>query len=403
MVNLLRARIEQGEKLTLEECIELAIENNPNIQAARSTAKTYDGKIGQAKSDYMPQVNLSSGYDRSKQQVNTLDSYQNSVSLNQLIYDFGKTSTFVKIQKLGQEASNTNIDDVVNNIVYEVKSSYYKVLYTLKTKEVYAQSVEQYEEQLKQANAFYEEGLKPKIDVITAEVNLSNAKFNYIKSENEVSNAYADLNYTIGLQETLSYQLADNLDFGNYDMALNDALKVAYEGRPDLKGEITKETIALESVKLAKKDYYPRLNASSGYGLGGRDFPLDSSWSVGASITLPVFNGLLTHNKVKEAKANLEVAQSNLEILKLNIFKDVQKAHIAFTEARKRIPVAEKTVEQAKEGYEMASGRYEVGIGNSIEVKDAEVTYSNAKLTYYETLYDYNVAKSNLEKVIGRK
>ena len=408
MVNLLKARIEEGEKLSLEQCIELAIENNPNIQAAKNTTAIFEGRIGQAKSNYLPQINLTSGYNRRNASTDaeideSSNSYQGNVSLNQLIYDFGKTSTQVKIHKIGLEGATADVNNIINEIVYSVKESYYKVLYAIQSKKVYKESVNQYEKQLEQAKAFYEEGLKPKIDVTTAETNLSNAEFNYIKAENEVNTAYADLNNALGVPEALTYDLADDLEFKDYDISLNNAVDEAYESRPDLKGVISQQTAASESVKLAKKDYFPELQAVTGYGLGGREFPLDDSWSVGAEITLPIFNGLLTHNKIKEAKANLNVAKSNQEILKLNIFRDVQKAHISFLQAKKRIPVVEKTVKQAKENYELASGRYEVGVGNPIEVKDAEVTYSNAKLAYYQTLYDYDVARSNLDRVVGRK
>lgn len=407
-VNQLKARIEQGEKLSLEQCIELAVENNPNILAARSTIKAHEGKIGQSRSNFLPQINLSSGYSRRNTQTtssvdDSSNSYSGSISLNQLIYDFGKTSTQVKISRLGLEGASAEVQNVVNNIVYSVKVSYYKVLFTLQTKKVREESVEQYQKQLEQAQAFYKEGLKPKIDVTTAETNLSNAEFNLIKAENEVKSAFADLNNAIGIPEALDYTLADSLKYNEYNIAFSSAIEQAYTNRPDLKGVILKESAAKESVKLNKKEYLPELKAVSGYGLGGNEFPLDDSWSVGAEVTLPVFNGLLTHNKIKEAKANLEVAEYNQEILMLNIFRDVKKAHISFEESKKRIPVSEKALKQAKETFELATGRYKVGVGNPIEVKDAEVTYSNAKLSYYQTIYDYNVARSNLEKVIGSK
>lgn len=408
MVSMLKAKIDQGEKLSLEQCIELAIENNPNIKAIKNATKVYESRIGQAKAGYLPQVDLSSGYNRrnsitSSPVDKSSNSYQGNISLNQLVYDFGKTSTAIKIQKLGLEAGNANVNNTVNEITYSVKKAYYNVLYAQKSKEVCKESQEQYEQQLKRAKAFFNEGLKPKIDVTIAEVNLSNAKFNYIKADNAVESAYSDLNKALGISEVLTYNLSDALEFQDHDFTFDTALEEAYKNRPDLKASTSKESAASESVKLAKKDYLPKLQAVANYGLGGSEFPLDNGWSVGGEITLPVFDGFLTHNKVKEAQVNLEAAKLDQEILKLNIFQEVQKAYIAIKEAKKKIPVSELTVKQAKEGFELATGRYEVGIGNPIEVKDAEITYSNAKLSYFQALYDYNVAKSNLERVVGRK
>jgi outer membrane protein TolC len=328
---------------------------------------------------------------------------QANVSLNQVIFDFGKISSSVKIQDYNLKSSESELDNTIIQIIYNVKKAYYGVLSALKSKEVYAKAVSQYEQLLAQSRAFYDEGLKPKIDVTTAEVNLSNAKLNYIKADNMVKTAYASLNNAIGIPDTLSYSLEDNLIVKEYDISFNNALDNAYNNRPDLKAIAVKKSAVTETIQLSKKDYLPELRGVTNYGFGGKDFPLDSGWSVGANITLPVFNGFLTRNKIKEAEANLNLTKSNEEILKQNVLLDIQQTYISFVEAEKSIPVTELTVKQAKENFDIATGRYKVGVGNPIEVKDAELTYRNAELTWIQTLYDYNIAVSNLERAMGIK
>ncbi|MFH0703028.1 MAG: TolC family protein [bacterium] len=408
LINLIKANIEKGDALTLEQCIEFAIDNNPNITSAKNTAKVIESKVSQAKSNYLPQLNLSTGYDRRNSSTDSSydkssNQMQANITLNQVIYDFGKIASNVKIQNYNLKSSESDLDNTVIQTVFYVKKAYYGVLSAVKSKEVYTKAVDQYNDLLKQANAFYKEGLKPKIDVTTAEVNLSNAKLNLIKADNAVKTAYANLNNAIGISDALNYNLKDNLVFSKYDIDFQNALDNAYNNRPDLKTIAVKESSASESVKLSKKNYLPELNGFSNYGFGGKGFPLDNGWSVGANITLPVFNGFLTKNKIKEAEANLNVVKSNEEILKQNALLDVQQAYISFIEAEKSIPVAELITKQAKENFDIAIGRYKVGVGNHIEVKDAELTYRNAELTKIQALYDYNIAVSNLERAMGIK
>lgn len=442
--------IKNGEVLNLEQCINIAISKNPNIDLAKNTTKIYESKVGQVKSGYLPQINLSSGYNRLNSITNAgfdrdSNNYSGSVGINQLIYDFGKTPTKVKIQDLNLDSAKYDVDDAVIQIAYNVKQAYYSALSAKISKDVQAHSINQYERHLKQAKAFFETGIKSKIDVTTAEVNLSNAKLNYIKADNLYKNAIANLNNAMGILDApeydidnifafknvnnvtevstksdnkssskqdkdavlktgiSKYDIMDTLSFRKYDISFEDALKTAMDNRPDLKSSITKEDAAKEAVKLAKKDYMPVILGAANYGTGGRDFPLDAGWSVGANITVPVFNGFLTKKQVDEAKANLNVAKSGIEVLKQSVYLQVKQAYINLTEAEKRIPVVELIVKQAKENFDLANGRYNVGVGNSIEVQDAQINYNNAQLSYVQTLYDYNVARSNLEKAMGIK
>jgi len=453
--------VKKGDVLTIEKCIDIAISKNPNINLAENTTKIYKSRIGQVKSNYFPQMTVGSGYSRQNSITsfgadNDDNQYSGNVALNQLIYDFGKTPSKVKIQNYNLSSSNLDVDNTVIQIAYNVKQAYYSALSAKISKDIYAQAIYQYEQHLKQAKAFYSVGTKSKIDVTTADVNLSNARLNYIKANDSYKTAISNLNNVMGIPDAPEYSISDtvtfknpwnkpeymvnisnqtpikkndknlsnkniknsnsvlksnvtkydvveNLTFKKFEITLEDALKKAYANRPDLKSLVLKESAAAESIKLARKDYYPAVSGFANYGFGGRDFPLDNGWSFGANVNIPVFNGFLTKSQVDEAKANLEIAKSNIEIQKQNIYLQVEQSYINLTESEKRIPVAQVIVKQAKENLELANGRYTVGIGNSIEVQDAEINYNNAQLAYVQAFYDYNTARSTLEKAMGIK
>ncbi|MCK7467660.1 MAG: TolC family protein [Desulfosudis oleivorans] len=128
--------------LNLDNCIELAIENNPNISAAKNNAKIFESRIGQAKSNYYPQLNLSTGYDRRNSATessidNSFNQMQANITLSQNIFDFGKTSSNVKIQDYNFKSSESELENTVIQIVFNVKKAYYTALTAIKNKEVY--------------------------------------------------------------------------------------------------------------------------------------------------------------------------------------------------------------------------------------------------------------------------
>jgi outer membrane protein TolC len=130
-------------------------------------------------------------------------------------------------------------------------------------------------------------------------------------------------------------------------------------------------------------------------------FPQAEGWSAGVALTFPIFSGFLTKNQVEEAKANFSAAKANEETLRQSILLDVQQAYLNLLVAEESISNTELTVKQATENLEIANGRYAAGVGNPIEVSDAEVSLAVAKLAYNQALYDYKVAQASIEKAMG--
>jgi TolC family type I secretion outer membrane protein len=406
--------IKKEESLNLERCIEIALKIHPNIVAARNTMEVNQSKIGQAKANYYPQIEWSSGYSKNKIAFVSRDierslsnrafnEYKSSFTLSQSIFDFGKTATQVKIQRLNLDSSRSDLESVSNQVVFNVKQAYYGVLQAKRNRDVAAETVKQFEQHLEQAKGFYEVGTKPKFDVTKAEVDLSNAKLNLIKAENALRIAKVNLNNAMGMPDAPEYTLMDILTFKKYEIKFENALEMAYRNRPDLLSIIAKKESAVEAIKLAKKDYYPILAGNTNYSWAGERFPLEEGWSVGATLTFPIFSGFLTKYQVEESKANLNVLRANEELLRQGILLEVQEAYLNLQDAEERISTAEIAVRQAEENLDLAHGRYAAGVGNPIEVTDAQVAYSNAKTAYIQALYDYKVAQASLEKAMGVK
>jgi len=408
--------IQQGESLNLERCIEIAGKMHPDIAAAKNTVSANESRIGQAKANYYPQMNWSTSYSRISPSSGTsgsssvsgrtneaFDQYSTGFSLSQTLYDFGKTPTEVKIQKLNRDSAASDMENVTAQIILSVKQAYYGVVQAKYTRLVAEDTVKQTQQHLEQAKGFFEVGTRPKFDVTKAEVDVSNAKLNLIRNENALRIAIVTLNNAMGIPDAPEYLLDENLSFEKYETTLEDALSKAYKNRPDLQSILVKRQAAESSINLARTGYYPVLTGSAGYNWSGEQFPLEHGWNAGATLSFPLFSGYYTKYQVEEARANLNILRANEESLRQTIFLEVQQAYLYLRAAEEAIPTAKLGVEQAQENLDIANGRYTAGVGNPIEVTDAEVALATARTSYIEALYADKVAQASLEKAMGLK
>jgi len=404
--------IKKGEILNLQRCIEISLLRQPNVMAAASTVEASRSRVGQSQANYYPLIDMAAGYDRISpvspvsgvsNSSSSFDQYTSSVSLNQNIYDFGKTSSQVQIQKLNLDSSASDLANVSQQTIFNVKIAYYGVIQTKYQKIVAEDTVKSTELHLEQAKGFFEVGTRPKFDVTKAEVDMSNARLNLIRAQNAFRIAIATLNNTMGVPEAPDYEIDDNLYFEKYEMTFEEAIDNAYRNRPDLASLVSKRLASEKSIELAKTGYYPTLTGNAAYNWGGEKFPLDDGWNVGVTLSFPLFSGFLTTYQVAESKANLNVIMANEVFLKQSIYLEVQQAYMTLRAAEDAIPAAKLGVDQARENLDIANGRYSAGVGNPIEVSDAEVSLVTARTFYIQALYADKVAQASLEKAMGIK
>lgn len=398
--------ISRSDVLTLQMCIDTALKNHPSIIAARGTVRQSESKIGQARAGYYPQLSLQSGYSRvgppsSSLRSDPYNSYANSLNLNQTLFDFGKTSTSVDIQSLGKQSAEADVQDVTVSIIMAVKESYYSFLKARMSQTVATETVEQFRQHFDIAKTFFETGKSSKIDVTSAEVNLSNARIQLISAQNAQRIARANLNKSMGLLSVPEYGIQEAFYLEQAVMSLETALALAYKNRPDILSIRLKKNALEKSVDLNKKGYLPVLSGNAGYGYAGDDTSINPSWNAGVTLNVPLFTGFSTKYAVLESLAGLDIARANEDLLWQKIHLEVQSAWLNRKEAFERIEAGKTIVRQAEETLELARGRYATGVGSSIEITDAMIKLNNAKMTYINALSDFSVAQASLEKAIG--
>lgn len=444
--------IEKGATLSMQDCIDIALKNSPQIETYKQYIELQDARVGQSKSRYFPSVGASVGYDYSNSDNKFRSSHSNSTSarasLNQLIYSFGKVFSQVKMQKFYKIAAEFDLQDAILDTSNKVKSAYYGVLAAKANVDIQQANVLVNERQYNRTKAFFDEGLVSKIDLVNQEVYLSDAQISLVSAQTTYQNAIIALNnamyitnppeYNIKNTETFNFkddyaeinllnvantitkddgtvepkeavlttqveknEILETFKFEKYPYTLEESIEKAYKNRPDLLSmEATKDAVN-EALKYSKKSYFPDLTGSIGYNWNNNNYYSTNGITMGAYLSTNNLNIMETKLRIKESKAQLEIAKNNVELTKKNIYFDVQSAYVNMIQLEKNIPMLQTKVRQTLENYELADARYEVGLGNFIELQDAKENYNNAQRDYVQTIYRYNVALVNLQTAMG--
>lgn len=444
--------VQQGSVLSLNDCISIALNHNPAIKNARYNYGISKSNVGVARSEFFPTVGVGTGYSyntTSSSKINTdTNAYTVQATLNQLLWNFGRTNANIKMQKFYLIADEYNFYNTVRETTFNVKQKYYEALAARATVLINKAYVQINERNYQRTKAYFDDGIKSKIDLVNAEVTLSDSKIQLVQAENSYKNSLVNLNNAMYLVNAPAYSISGTEVFNNvndnvapvdltkitkpsdkeisklpvnvkdakltssvetlelltdykvdeFPYSFEECMKMAYKNRADLKAYNSTLDAVKQNLLFVKRNYYPELSASAGYGF--RNTNSTNSLNVGLNLSSSV-NIMNQKYKVDAAKYQVDIAENSLNQLNQDIFFEVQNAYINMVELEKQIPLLAVKVRQTLENYELAEGRYYVGLGDYIQLQDAKVNYNNAQCSYIETIYKYNVARANLESVIA--
>lgn len=404
-----KANVSTNRIIEVDECVKLALENHPAIQAAFANSEIYKSKIAQAWANYFPTFSAGLSYSRNDMLVTTFTPavqrydlfYVPTLSANMLLFDFGKTKSEADIAKRTYESAKYGLETSINTVIYNVKQSYFNLLFALQQVKVYEETVRDYELHLQQAKTYYRIGKKPKIDVLTADYNLGKAKLGLIQANNTLKIAYVELSNAMGMPDFSDYDVVDNLSTKAYDITVDKAVNTAYETSPELLAAKKKADASKILVRASRRAFTPDITGFASYNRGGKKADTDDGYQIGAQIGYSTVNMLALKKQVDEAKATHKKDFADFQNAKQNIYFEVKQTYLNMIMAQESITVSRLSMNQAKEQYDIASGRYKVGLGDAIELKDAETTYRNAQLDYYNSLLKYHTSAANLERLMG--
>lgn len=296
-------------------------------------------------------------------------------------------------------------------MVNQVRKGFYAVLLAKDSYNVFKQSYDNAMENYLDIKRKYEQGSVAEYDLIRADVTVRNTEPNLLQAENSLTLAKWQLKALLGMDLDLPIDCEGELTdfkselFGDY-LATDTVLA----GNTDLKQLELQSQQLKKSLTMQKFDFLPTLSLTGLYQWTAmnNDFKFKNyRWNpysmIGVTISVPLFTGGSRYHKIKQTKVSIEQLQLQLDDTQRNLKLAVRQHIDNMNTCVKRFDAAQKGVEQAERGYMISRKRYDTGAGTWLEMNDAELALTQAKLNFNQAIYDYMVAKADLDKVLGKE
>jgi outer membrane protein TolC len=406
-----------GRALTLDDCIAIALEAQPAIQATLYDYAAARARVREAFSPLLPQLSGSVTAIRSSStgpttlttgrtvtvQVNRQlsDTFLAQVQLSQLLFDFGKTLAATQVARKLAEVSAEGVEVQRQVIALTVKEAYTNILLAQRLIRVQEQAVERAELNLSSAKGFLDVGTQPLSTVVRAEVDVANAKVDLINARNALRIARVALNTAMALDASAPTEITDNLEYEPTTIDRAALRSEALRQSPEYRQAKLQSAAAEAGVQAATRNFLPNVSGTGSY--GGSQLDLNPTWLLGLAFTWNIFDGGNLIAALDAAKANLGAANARVKVAELTLIQNLEQAEIAVEAAQERIGAARTLIASAQENFRLAQGRFDVGVGTILELTDAQLALTQASNTEAQALADYRIALAQLDRAAGRR
>jgi outer membrane protein len=420
---------ESEKTLTLQEAIKIAMEKNPELKTAGLEIERSDARVMEAWGNAMPSIGVTGNLTRAlKKPVFFLPDFSDlssgrtvpirigsnysidaSLSATQIIFN-GAVFVGVGAAHIYSNLAKDLYFSKQVEIVSKVRKAYYTALLAREVVAMMHASLKNAEANLNNVLLLQKQGIVSEYDQLRASVQVENLRPSVIQSENNYELAIDALRTTIGVDKNENIIISDSLIMHPVeDSILTNAEENVLRVNPDLNSIHRQIELNKAAVWAERSNYLPTVAAFGQYQyqaakdefkFSGAD--LISSSQIGLSITLNIFQGLQTWARVEQAQVEQMKSEEQRVTLERNLKTAVHSIIGNLRQARKRLDAQEKTVETAEKGYQIVSTRFLANAATQLEVNDAEVALTQAKVNRIQALYDYLVASADLDQILGR-
>lgn len=425
-----------AEPLTLDKCIQLALKNNPTIRIAQQQIFSADAKRQEAFTSYLPKLNTANTYTRMGKipvmrlgmelppdippqykplieaflksfpeefEVGFYHNYNIGLTFQQPLFTWGKIRNANLLANLDLQATRENYGKTREELILNVKRTFYGVLLGEEFVKIAEEAIEITKAHVDVAKAFYAEGKVSHYDVLRAEVQLTNLQTNLTQAKNGLTLTKDGLKLLLDFEANKEIELAGEFGYEDREMNLEECQKKALVANSQLKELKIRQQMAETAVKLAKAANKPNIALVGNYSYQNpymMQQKWGSQWTGTIALQLPIFDGFASWKKVDQAKAAIEQVNLGRILAEKGLLLQIKQIWLKFNAAKEIIAAQKKNIEQTEEGLNIARERYAVGLASNIEILDAQMAVTEAKLSYIKSLYDYIIAQAELAAAI---
>ena len=414
--------------LTERDCVALALEFSYAMQKSEYDVKRAKGTHLTSVSAFLPNVSMGSGFQRrvtgptdysffdptsgrlitGLTEAKSNDTWYLDFSVRQNLInlsdwaDLGQARHLLNSARMGYENWKQETE-------YTVVAQFYSLLKAIKLAEVAQESLELSKEQLRKAENLEAQGAGTRADVLKAKVRVSESSLELITATNRVDVEKARLLSVMGLPWTEGINISEELEVNLAEPDSAALWRSAMENRPDLRQGTFLKAAAKSAQTSARASRLPSISGSFAYSWSGDHAPDERSivdkdyyWSVGARLSIPLFDGLYTKSRIRATSADYLKQQVEYEELKQQVALDLKEALLQYREARQRYIASQEGVEAADEDYRLSQEKFQLGSGTMLELITAEVSRVRAISSFIDAQSDMKIAEALLKKVSGR-
>ncbi|MBC7327369.1 TolC family protein [bacterium] len=409
--------------LSLDEAVKIALQNNKQIRVSEEKLLSARSNLDMVKAGEKIHTSLSASAVRMDKKttitmpsfipgshpieitVGELYSYKASLGIIYPIDVSKKLSLSEKLARMAMEQAEIDLKRTKEDVITSTKKAFFQALQAKKSIAVFEATLKTAEEALRVAKANYEAGTVPHFDVLRAEVNLANIRQSLLTVQNAYEMAKSALLNTMGIDPTMPIELQEEIPEADFQLLpLEEYVKKALQNRKEIAVLKLGIEIAEENLALTKRENYPDLSLGFLYNWQHPTTsfnPRETYWNMVLSLSFTPFDSGLNKAKQKNVIATIETLKANLAQLEDGVRLEVKNAYTSLENARAKLEVAQKVLEQAREAYRLAQARYEAGVSTQVELLDTQSALTQAEVNYVNALFDFHIAKINLDKAIG--
>ena len=393
--------------LAMEELAAWARTNAPAVVQARQDVVQAQIALRSVKAAFIPVVDGSIAYTYASKNIDPHDTkwdgdgtWGGNVSLNWLLYDFGRTRASTRRAVAALAAADQAERAAENGAVYGVRAACFALRRAEELHRVAVETSESYRLHRDQTKDRFDVGAAMNYEVSKAEVDYQNALLSEISASNAVETARASLALALGLAESPRIALGD-CSFPEMTNDVGALMAVAATNAPALAALRAAADAAKDYVDWTICDLYPNLSLRLTFDAKGDSSPLLWNYAAVPAVAQTLFSAGAKNRQIETAVAQLRAARSKLAEAEQQLFNQVLTATLSADRARKSLAVAEAALAASKENFDVVSSRYDVGKASALERTDAQVALSSAEAAVVTARYDLQDTQILLARLIG--
>ncbi|MDH2916662.1 MAG: TolC family protein [Gallionella sp.] len=390
-----------GQVLDVLDVVNLALCNNPQTREVWANSRAQAAQVGVSKANYLPSLDLNATGSS-----NSSGSDQRSVSLtlSYLLFDFGARAANLENARQLLAATSAIQDGTVQAVFLSAVQAYYQVQATQAALDAAVTAERSSKQSAAAADARYGAGSSTRADKLQALTAASQATLNRITAEGNMKKATGALANIIGLDADQVVSLKESNTEPvpeDFEQGVKSLIEEARKRRPDLIAAEAQVKAAEASADSSRAADRPTVSLSasskqsSGSGLSA------NVSSVGITLNVPLFSGRAPAYRTRAAEAKLESLQAQLERVRLQVALDVWNAYQNLMTATQSLRTTAFLLNSAEQSERVALGRYQAGVGNMLDVLNAQNALANARQQRIQSTFDWNISRATLAQVMG--